>query len=157
MNHLPEKIALAAFVVACSAMSVRGQLPIPVAVQSPAPGVGRGGGRGPAPVVAQPAKQEVTAIPTAVEVSGPGDFFETFMDDHDDATKTNIPAKDIYAKFGYEAREYFVSGTTSSGMPYKTRIVIRKPSDNAKFNGLIWPNRCIRAAIRGCSISRRRT
>ena len=118
-------------------MSVRGQLPIPVAVQSPAPGVGRGGGRGPAPVVAQPAKQEVTALPTAVEVSGPGDFFETFMDDHDDATKINIPAKDIYAKFGYEAREYFVSGTTSSGMPYKTRIVIRKPSDNAKFNGLI--------------------
>ena len=53
------------------------------------------------------AKQEVTALPTAVEVSGPGDFFETFMDDHDDATKINIPAKDIYAKFGYEAREVF--------------------------------------------------
>ncbi len=86
---------------------------------------------------AAPVKQVVAPIPTAVEVSGPGEFFETFMDDHDDATKTNIPAKDIYAKFGYEAKEYFVSGTTSSGMPYKTRIVIRKPRDNAKFNGLI--------------------
>ena len=116
-------------------MSVRGQLPIPVAGQSP-PNAGRGGGRGPQPV-AQTVKQLITPLPTAVEVSGPGEFFETFMDDRDDATKANIPAKDIYTKFGYEAKEYFISGTTSSGMPYKTRIVIRKPRDNARFNGLI--------------------
>jgi Alpha/beta hydrolase domain len=132
MNRL-----LIVFVVVGCAMSVWGQLPIPVAGQSPAPGVGRGGGRGPQPVVAQPVKQVVTPIPTAVEVTGPGEFFETFMDDHDDPTRANISAKDIYAKFGYEAREYFISGTTSSGTPYKTRIVIRKPRGNAKFNGLI--------------------
>jgi hypothetical protein len=76
-------------------------------------------------------------IPTAMEVTGPGAFYETFMDNYDDSKKVEIPAKDTYSKFNYEAKEYFVSGTTSSGMAYKTRIVIRKPKDNAKFNGLI--------------------
>ena len=82
-------------------------------------------------------KQVVAPIPTAVEVTGPGAFFETFMDDWDDIKKVQIPASDTYAKFNYEAREYFVSGNTSAGAPYKTRIVIRKPKDNAKFNHLI--------------------
>ena len=59
------------------------------------------------------------------------------MDDHDDEANVNIPAKDTYAKFNYEAKEYFISGQTSNGMPYQTRIVIRKPKNNTKFNGLI--------------------
>src|SRR5262249_33702441 len=58
-------------------------------------------------------------------------------DDWDDVKKAQIPAKTTYGKFNYEAREYFISGTTSAGALYKTRIVIRKPKDNAKFNGLI--------------------
>jgi hypothetical protein len=145
MNHLPEKIVLTTFLVAASAMNVWGQLPIPVPGQpaqgappAGAPG-GRGGrgGRGGPQMPAEPVKQVVTPIPTAAEVTGPGDFFETFMDDHDDATNKLVPAKDTYAKFAYEAREYFVSGTTSSGAPFRTRMVVRKPKDNAKFNGLI--------------------
>src|SRR6185436_810517 len=36
----------------------------------------------------------------------------------------------------YEAREYFVSGTANR-QPYKTRIVVRRPSDNARFSGLV--------------------
>jgi hypothetical protein len=141
MHRLQEKIALIVFVAAASAMTVWGQLPIPVPGQNPAaaPGNGRGGrgaGRG-AQAVAAPVKQVVAPIPAAMEVTGPGGFFETFMDSYDDAKKTNIPPKDTYAKFNYEAREYFISGTTSNGAPYKTRIVIRKPKDNAKFNGLI--------------------
>ena len=139
MIRLPEKIALTVFVAAASVMTVSGQLPIPVPGQNPAQGggrAGRGGGRG-AQAVAAPVKQVVTPLPAAVEVIGPGEFYETFMDDFDDAKKTNIAPKDTYAKFSYEAREYFISGTTSGGMPYKTRIVIRKPKDNAKFNGLI--------------------
>jgi hypothetical protein len=59
------------------------------------------------------------------------------MDDYDDVSKSAIPARDVYAKFGYEAREYFVSGMTAAGAAYRTRIVIRRPKDNAKFNGLI--------------------
>jgi hypothetical protein len=152
MNRVPEKIALAVFVVAASVMTVSGQLPIPVSGQGPAqggarsgaPGGGRGGGRGGArggrgaqPAAAEPVKQVAAPIPAAVEVTGPGEFYETFMDDHDDTKNINIPAKDTYAKFNYEAKEYFISGTTSGGMPYKTRIVVRKPKDNAKFNGLI--------------------
>jgi hypothetical protein len=152
MHRFPGKIALTVFVAAAGGMTAWGQLPIPVSGQNPTPapegGRGRGGGpgggaggggrggRGAQPA-AQPVKQVVAPIPAAVEVTGPGEFFETFMDNHDDAKKTDIPAKDTYAKFNYEAREYFVAGTTSSGMPYKTRIVIRKPKDNAKFSGLI--------------------
>jgi hypothetical protein len=132
-----------------SAITFLGQTPIPVPRQNPAPadgqaqrgqgqrggGQGRGGQRG-AEAAPEPVKQVAAPIPTAVEVTGPGAFFETFMDAHDDAKNVQIPAKDIYAKYGYEAKEYFVSGTTN-GQPYKTRIVIRKPKDTTKFNGLI--------------------
>jgi hypothetical protein len=131
-----------ALFAACIAASF-GQAPIPVPGQTPVqnappPGAFGGQGRGgravqpPAPV-----KQVVAPIPSAVEVTGPGPFFETFMDDWDDLKKVQIPASDTYAKFTYEAREYFVSGTTSTGAPYKTRIVLRRPKDNAKFNHLI--------------------
>jgi hypothetical protein len=88
-----------------------------------------GGGRGGQPAVAQAVKQVATPIPAAVEVNGPCEFFETFMDDHDGATKANIPAKDIYAKFGYEAKEFFVSGSTANGVPYEIRIAM-PPSGN---------------------------
>jgi hypothetical protein len=40
------------------------------------------------------------------------------------------------AKYKYEAREYFISGT-AQGQPYKTRIVVRKPAGNGKFSGLV--------------------
>jgi len=140
MSHITKKISLAVF--AGAAMTVWAQLPIPVPGQNPgsappAAPAGRGGGRGRGATPAPPVKQVAAPIPSAVAVSGPGELYETFMDDYDDVKKAEIPAKDTYAKFSYEAREYFVSGTTASGMPYKTRIVIRKPKDNAKFNGLI--------------------
>ncbi len=126
-------------IAAIGVITAWGQLPIPVPGQSVATAgapAGRGG-RGGQPATAQSVKQVVTPIPTAIEVTGPGEFYETFMDDHDDTKKIDIPAKDTYASFNYEAREYFISGTTSVGASYKTRIVIRKPKDNAKFNGLI--------------------
>src|SRR5437868_14299044 len=98
-NGLTGKIALAVLVVAVSVMTVLGQLPSPVPGQTPAPaggqgqrggGQGRGGQRG-APAAAEPVKQIAAAIPTAIEVTGPGPFFETFMDDHDDAKNIQIP------------------------------------------------------------------
>jgi hypothetical protein len=147
---------LAAFVL-ISAVTFLGQTPIPVPGQNPQQGAApggqgqgrggqgqrgggqgqRGGQRGAEAAPAQPVKQVAAPIPTAVEVTGPGAFFETFMDDHDDAKNVQIAAKDIYAKYSYEAKEYFVTGTASNGQAYKTRIVIRKPKDNSKFNGLI--------------------
>jgi hypothetical protein len=147
MNRLPEKTVLAVFVAAAGVMTVLGQLPIPVPGQNPAqggaqagtPGGGRAGrgGRGAQPAAAEPVKQVVTPIPVAIEVTGPGEFYETFMDDHDEAEKADVPAKGTYARFDYEAKEYFISGTTSAGNRFTTRIVIRKPKDNTRFNGLI--------------------
>ena len=65
-----------------------------------------------------------TATP---EITGPGKFYETLME---------LKPGDDLAHFRYVTREYFVSGT-ANGQPYKTRIVIRKPSDNSRFSGLI--------------------
>jgi hypothetical protein len=70
------------------------------------------------------------AVPVAgisAEMSGPGSMF--------DATPS-LPSGRGLAHYGYEAREYFVSGT-AAGKPYKTRIVVRRPSDNARFSGLV--------------------
>src|ERR1700722_9870466 len=110
MLRLPEKIALTAFVAAASVISVFGQLPIPVPGQNPGPAP-RGGGRGAQKAAVGAVKQVVAPIPEALEVTGPGEFYETFMDDHDETKKADIPAKDIYAKYNYVAKEYFISGT----------------------------------------------
>ncbi len=156
-NRLAGNMVLAASIVALGGITFLGQTPIPVPGQNPPQAGGQagqggragqgqrggGGGRGGqqgqrgGEAAAQPVKQVVAPIAEAMEVTGPGPFFETFMDSHDDAKNIQVPAKDIYAKYNYEAKEYFVSGNTSSGQPYKTRIVIRKPKDNSKFNGLI--------------------
>jgi hypothetical protein len=45
------------------------------------------------------------------------------------------PGGDL-AKFKYEEKEHFISGT-AQGQPYKTRIVVRKPASNSKFSGLV--------------------
>jgi hypothetical protein len=121
--------ALVVAVVAISAITVFGQLPIPVQGQPGGQGQGqRGRGRGqePAPVPDPP--PVVSAITTAsTEITGPGKFFETLME---------LKPTDDLAHFHYVTKEYFVSGT-ANGQPYKTRIVIRRPSDNNKFSGLI--------------------
>src|SRR5205807_1860741 len=57
----------------------------------------------------------------------PGRFFETLME---------LKPGDDLAHFGYVTAEYFVSGI-ANGEPYRTRIVIRKPSDVRRFSGLI--------------------
>ena len=38
--------------------------------------------------------------------------------------------------YKYEAREYLISGT-ANGQPYKTRLVVRRPSNLASFSGLV--------------------
>jgi len=155
-NRLIPKTAVAVLAVvvavAVGSMTIGGQLPIPVPGQQGQQGQqggrggagaaagaqgGRGGQRGAPVAAAEPVKQVASPIPTAVEVMGPGAFYETFMDNHDDEKNIQVPANDTYAKFNYEAKEYFISGMTANGMPYKTRIVIRKPKDNSKFNGMI--------------------
>ena len=90
-------------------------------------GRGRAGGPPPAPSNL-PETPTAVALPTiSAEVTGPGPMF--------DSSPSLAPGKSL-AAFKYEAHEYFVSGT-ANGEPYTTRIVVRKPAENAKFSGLV--------------------
>jgi hypothetical protein len=121
-----------------NAIAALSQLPIPVQgqgggqgqpPQAPQPGPpGQRGGRGQLTPAAPDPPPVVSAVAAASpEITGPGKFFETLME---------LKAGDDLAHFGYVTKEYFVSGT-ANGQPYKTRIVIRRPSDTARFSGLI--------------------
>ena len=86
----------------------------------------RGGGQAPDPNL--PEKPVAVSVPAiSAEVNGPGSMFDS---------TPSLPAGKGLAHFKYEAREYFVSGTANK-QPYKTRIVVRRPSDNARFSGLV--------------------
>jgi hypothetical protein len=91
-------------------------------------GEGRGGRANAAPQVTLPSSPVVTTLPTVTaEITGPGKIFESLME---------LPPTDDMAHFKYEAHEYFVSGT-ANGQPYTTRIVVRRPSSNTRFSGLV--------------------
>jgi hypothetical protein len=91
------------------------------------PGQGRRGG-GPAPDANLPSSPVTAPLPAiSAEITGPGPIFESLME---------LKPTDDMARFKYEAREYFVSGT-ANGQPYTTRIVVRKPADPARFSGLV--------------------
>jgi hypothetical protein len=91
------------------------------------PGGGGGGGaRGPAAVL--PTTPTAVPLPTITgPITGPGDMYQS--------VQSLAPGHDL-AKYKYEAKEYFISGT-AQGQPYKTRIVVRKPSNNSRFSGLV--------------------
>jgi hypothetical protein len=120
--------------MAAGVMRVLGQLPIPVQGQRGAQGPGSAGTAGAARAGGDSNRRSldpppvVSAVATAsTEITGPGKFYETLME---------LKPGDDLAHFNYVTKEYFVSGT-ANGQPYKTRIVIRKPSDNSKFSGLV--------------------
>jgi hypothetical protein len=69
----------------------------------------------------------VSVAAVSAEVNGPGSMFDS---------TPSLPQGKGVAHFEYEVREYFVSGTANK-QPYKTRIVVRKPSDNTRFSGLV--------------------
>jgi hypothetical protein len=119
MEPATMRAALVLCLISIFAITLAGQSPIPVQ-----------GGRGGAP--AQPSTLPTTPIAAPIpaistEISGPGRMFESLME---------LKPADDMAHFGYEAREYFVSGA-ANGQPYKTRIVVRKPSDTRRFSGLV--------------------
>ena len=88
-------------------------------------GQGRGGAQQPSSLPATPGAAPLATI--SAELTGPGQMFESLME---------LKPGDDMAHFKYEAKEYVVSGT-ANGQPYRTRIVIRKPIDHAKFSGLV--------------------
>jgi hypothetical protein len=74
-----------------------------------------------------PDKPTAVSIPSvSAEITGPGAMFDS---------APSLPASENLAHFGYEAKEYFINGT-ANGKSYKTRMVVRKPSNNGKFSGL---------------------
>lgn len=126
-NRLPLKIAVAALVVATGIVTLLGQSPTPVGGQRGAQ-QGQRGGQGQQQPSNLPANPVVTPLPAiSAEVTGPGRMLPALM---------TLRSGDDMAHFKYEAKEYFVSGA-ANGQPYKTRIVVRKPSDNSRFSGLV--------------------
>jgi hypothetical protein len=113
-GHHSLRIVLAAMIVTTVAM-----MPAGVSGQRGAP---------PAADANLPEKPVAVAVPTvSAEVTGPGTMFDS---------TPSLPAGKGLASFKYEAREYFVSGVANK-QPYKTRIVVRQPSDTARFSGLV--------------------
>src|SRR5258708_40210310 len=60
-------------------------------------------------------------------VTGPGTMYES--------VQSLAPGKGL-PNFNYEAKGYFVAGV-ADGRRYKTRVVVRKPVSDARFNGLV--------------------
>jgi len=86
---------------------------------------GRGGAAAPSNL---PTTPTAVALPTlSEEITGPGPIYESVQ---------SLPPGKTLAAAGYQAKEYFVTGT-ANGQPYKTRIVVRMPSDKSKFSGLV--------------------
>jgi hypothetical protein len=102
---------------------LRGQ---PAATEAARPNAGRDGQ--PAQAANLPASPVVSPVAEiSDEVTRPGTMFPALF---------SMPPGDDFEHFGYEAKEYFVSGT-ANGEPYKTRIVIRTPIDESRFSGTI--------------------
>lgn len=96
---------------------------------APKGGGGKGGGapKG-APAAPLPTQPTAVALPTlSAKITGPGPMY--------DSAVGQWPGRDVNF-YKYSTDEYFVTGT-ANGKPYKTRLVIRRPSDNAKFTGLV--------------------
>jgi len=89
---------------------------------------GGGGGKGALPPANLPTEPTAVPLPTlSAKVTGPGVMY--------DSAVGQWPGRDVNF-YKYETNEYFVTGTANA-KPYKTRLVIRKPADNARFTGLV--------------------
>lgn len=81
-----------------------------------------------APAAPLPTQPTAVPMPTlSAKITGPGPIYESGI--------AQWPGYDM-KHFNYVMDEYFVTGTANN-KPYKTRLVIRRPSDNAKFSGLV--------------------
>jgi hypothetical protein len=121
-------ISSVAVIATIAVLSVAAVAQGPGAPQGPGAGRGQGGGRGAAPVVNLPQSPTAVALPTVSDViTGPGPAYES--------VQSLAPGHGL-DHYKYEAREYIISGT-ANGQPYKTRLVVRRPSNAASFSGLV--------------------
>ena len=127
LKRLAHRITRVTIILGIGAMTVLGQSAIPT--RSGNDGGQRQGfqGRG-GTQTEEPIEQIVSPLATvSEEITGPGPMFESLME---------LPPTDDMAHFGYETKEYYVSGI-ANGEPYKTRIVIRAPANAGDFSGFV--------------------
>jgi hypothetical protein len=115
MNRLPRKTAFVAFLA-----GVLGAGPLVV-----------GGAAAQAPAARQATLPTVTG-----PITGPGAMFPAFSQNSMTGEQAVAPKGTDLSDFGYETKEYFVSGT-AAGKPYATRILVRSPQDLKKFSGVV--------------------
>ena len=90
--------------------------------------LGQGGAPGQLPTGTSQGQGAAVGLPTmSAEITGPGPVFDSIP---------SLPPEQGLERSGYEAKEYFVTGT-ANGQPYRTRIVVRKPANNTRFSGLV--------------------
>ena len=110
-----------AFMLSAAAMTVVAGVAL---AQFRGPGGQFGGGFG----GGTPVTPEAVPLPDSwVQVTGPGPMYVS-----DQSHAPGYTPKD----FGYRAVEYFVSGTANDS-PYTTRVVIRRPGNDADYTGLV--------------------
>ena len=111
-------------VAACTAPASNDAVPEPTASTVPE----GGGGRGNQQPLNLPDEPTAVPLPTvSAEISGPGPMF--------DSAPSHDPMLNL-EHYGYETKEYFISGTAND-QPYTARMVVRKPADDAAFSGLV--------------------
>ncbi|MBN1240327.1 MAG: hypothetical protein JXB36_17620 [Gammaproteobacteria bacterium] len=113
---------------AAGSPTARQQGTAPRDTNGPGP-AGRGpGGFGAGAQLDLPSEPTAVALPElSAEVTDPGPMF--------DSAPSQAPGLGP-EDFDYDTREYFVSGT-ADGRPYTTRVVVRAPSDDSDFSGLV--------------------
>ena len=75
-----------------------------------------------------PARAAVPAIPAVTPVASTGASQPYGSNDADVADLT---------RFGYVQQEFFISGKVGDGIPYTTRLLVRRPADPKKFSGIV--------------------
>ena len=68
---------------------------------------------------------------------------------------SNDPDVADLARYGYVQQEFFISGAIGSGLPYTTRMLIRRPEVAAKFSGIVFAESIRSNAIRTMWMERR--
>src|SRR5690349_8962730 len=92
------------------------------------PPSGFGGPRPEPEIEGIPREPTAVALPMlSAPVTGPGPMF--------DSAPSQMKGLDP-AHFHYKTTEYFVSGL-ADGKPYTTRVVVRQPTEDGKFSGLV--------------------
>jgi hypothetical protein len=83
-----------------------------------------------------PAAKQAPLPMVSGPITGPGAMFPAFSQNSMTGEQAAAPKGTDLSDFGYDTKEYFVSGT-AAGKPYATRILVRSPKELKKFSGVV--------------------